>query len=202
MPDDAWLCLQGAGGDGIGDVMKIPSSNIDQLTIRAATAADLPELHVLVECCYRGSNNAGWTHEGSLFDGPRTDLASLSAVLETPGQVILIADAGNGPVASVQIGKGLDATGYLGLLCVDPALQAGGLAKRMIAAAEALAAERFAALVMEMTVINHRPELIAYYQRRGYALTGEVRYLAPGLGQLRDDICLLVLAKALVAAEN
>lgn len=202
MADAAWLCLQGVSGGGIGDAMNILPPNIDQLPIREATAADLPELHALVEHCYRGSNNAGWTHEGLLFDGPRTDLASLSGVLETPGQVILIADDGIGPVASVQIGQGRHATAYLGLLCVDPALQAGGLAKRMIAAAEALAAGRFAALNMEMTVINHRPELIAYYQRRGYAPTGEVRYLAPGLGQLRDDICLLVLAKALVTAAD
>jgi GNAT superfamily N-acetyltransferase len=192
--------LQGVGGDGIGDAMTNLPPNLAQLTIREATAADLPELHALVEHCYRNSDNTGWTHEGRLFDGPRTDIASLSGVLDAPGQVILIADGGNGPMASVQVGQARDATSYLGLLCVDPALQAGGLAKRMIAAAEALAAGRFAATIMEMTVINHRPELIAYYQRRGYAPTGEVRYLAPGLGQLRDDICLLVLAKALLPA--
>jgi ribosomal protein S18 acetylase RimI-like enzyme len=169
-------------------------------TIRPCTLADLPALHALVERCYRGRDNPGWTHEGALFDGPRSDLASLAAVLAEAGQVILVADAGQGPVASVQIGDIGNATGYLGLLCVDPALQAGGLARRMIAAAEALAASRFAATLMEMTVINHRPELIAYYQRRGYALTGEVRHLPPGLGQLRGDITLLVMAKVLSAA--
>ncbi len=168
------------------------------LTIRPAIPADLPMLHALVERCYRGSDNDGWTHEGSLFDGPRSDLAGLAAVLAEPGQVILVADTGAGPVASVQVSNVGTATGYLGLLCVDPALQAGGLAKRMIAAAETLAAREFAATVMEMTVINLRPELIAYYQRRGYALTGEVRYLPPGLGQLRDDIGLLVMAKPLI----
>lgn len=168
--------------------------------IRPATPADLPMLHALVERCYRGSDNGGWTHEAALFDGPRTDLASLAAVLAEPGQAILVADAGAGPVASVQIGDAGNATGYLGLLCVDPALQAGGLARRMIAAAETLAASRFAAARMEMTVINHRPELIAYYQRRGYALTGEIRHLPPGLGQLRDDITLLVMARVLSPA--
>ena len=167
------------------------------LTIRPAMAADLPMLHALIERCYRGSDNIGWTHEGALFDGMRSDLASLAAVLAAPEQLILVADAGAGPVASVQISDAGNATGYLGLLCVDPALQAGGLAKRMIATAETLAAGRFAAARMEMTVINHRAELIAYYQRRGYALTGEIRHLPFGLGQLRDDICLLVMAKPL-----
>ncbi len=173
------------------------TTTLNEFTIRAATAADLPALHALVERCYRGSDNAGWTHEGALFDGPRTDLASLAAVLAAPGQQILLADGGAGPVASVQVSDAGAATGYLGLLCVDPALQAAGLAKRMIAAAEALAAARFGATVMEMTVINLRSELIAYYQRRGYALTGEERYLPAGIGQLRDDIVLLVLTKPL-----
>jgi len=169
-------------------------------TIRPAMPADLRMLHALVERCYRGSDNAGWTNEAALFDGPRSDLASLAAVLAEPGQAILVADAGSGPVASVQIGDAGNGTGYLGLLCVDPALQAGGLARRMIAAAETLAVSRFAAARMEMTVINHRPELIAYYQRRGYALTGEIRHLPPGLGQLRDDITLLVMARVLPLA--
>jgi ribosomal protein S18 acetylase RimI-like enzyme len=168
--------------------------------IRPATLADVPALHALVERCYRGSDNQGWTHEGALFDGPRSDVASLAAVLAAPGQVILVADGGDGPVASVQVSDAGHATAYLGLLCVDPRWQTGGLAKRMIAAAEALAVARYGATVMEMTVINHRPELLAYYQRRGYALTGEVRYLPPGLGQLRDDISLLVLARTLPPA--
>ena len=169
-------------------------------TIRPATLADLPALHALVERCYRGADNQGWTHEGHLFAGPRSDLASLAAVLAAPDQVILVAaDAGSGPLASVQVSDAGNGVAYLGLLCVDPDRQAGGLAKRMIAAAEALAVARFAARMMEMAVINHRSELIAYYQRRGFALTGEVRSLPAGLCPLRADIGLLVMARPLPA---
>lgn len=168
-------------------------------TIRPAMPADLPALHALVERCYRGADNQGWTHEGHLFAGPRSDLASLAAVVAAPDQVILVADAGTGPLASVQVSDAGNGVTYLGLLCVDPDRQAGGLAKRMIAAAEALAVTRFAARMMEIAVINHRPELIAYYQRRGFALTGEVRSLPTGLGQLRADIGLLVMARSLPA---
>ena len=42
-------------------------------------------------------------------------------------------------------------------------------------AAERTAIAAFEAHVMEMTVIDQRAELIAYYQRRGYRLTGERR---------------------------
>lgn len=54
-------------------------------------------------------------------------------------------------------------------------MQAGGIGRRLIAAAERTAAAAFRATRIEMTVIDSRRELIAYYQRRGYAVTGERR---------------------------
>jgi hypothetical protein len=54
---------------------------------------------------------------------------------------------------------------------------------------------------MEMTVIALRAELIAWYERRGYALTGERRpFPFEGLingKALRDDLDFVVLAKDL-----
>jgi GNAT superfamily N-acetyltransferase len=66
------------------------------------------------------------------------------------------------------------AVAYLGMLAVDPARQAGGLGRALMAAAEE-EARGFGARAMEMTVIAPRGELIAYYERRGYARTGEIR---------------------------
>lgn len=45
----------------------------------------------------------------------------------------------------------------------------------MLEAAETLARDQLGATRMEMTVIDSRAELIAYYQRRGYAPSGERR---------------------------
>ncbi|WP_163220489.1 GNAT family N-acetyltransferase, partial [Citrobacter freundii] len=64
---------------------------------------------------------------------------------------------------------------YLGLLCVDPTLQSAGLGKRLVAAAEDCARAAFGASAMEMTVIDTRAELIAFYARRGYRNSGEKR---------------------------
>lgn len=70
---------------------------------------------------------------------------------------------------------------YLGMLCVDPALQAAGLGRTLIAAAEAQAVRDFGSSAIEMTVIDRRPELIAWYERRGYVRTGETRpFPVPG----------------------
>lgn len=146
------------------------------LTIRPATPSDLPSLHPVIERAYRGeSAKAGWTHEADLLEGERTDLATLLAIVDDPDQALLMALDGETPIGSVQVSNRGGGIAYLGLLCVDPTLQAGGTGKLLIAAAEDFARSQFAATAMEMTVIDSRTELIAYYERRGYAASGEKR---------------------------
>lgn len=167
---------------------------------RFATAGDIPALHALVESAYRGdSARAGWTHEADLLGGQRTDAASLAAIVADPDQRILLAGDDAGFAGCVQISRKNAATAYLGLLSVAPSRQAGGLGRRLIAAAEEAAFATFGATTMEMTVIRQRSELIAYYLRRGYALTGEarpfplddVRFGVP----TRRDLAFVVLAR-------
>jgi GNAT superfamily N-acetyltransferase len=144
--------------------------------IRFAGAADLGALRALVESAYRGdSARRGWTHEADLLGGQRTDEETLGAIIADPQQRILLAEREGALVGCVQLTTKGDGTAYLGLLAVDPALQAGGIGARLIAACEAAARDEFGATRMEMTVIDGRSELIAYYQRKGYALTGERR---------------------------
>ncbi|MGK6355239.1 GNAT family N-acetyltransferase [Sphingomonas sp. DT-207] len=146
------------------------------LTIRTASRDDLPRLHPVIERAYRGdAARGGWTHEADLLDGTRTDAATLEAIVDDPHQRLLIAEQDGLPAGCVQVTDRGGGLCYLGLLCVDPALQAGGLGKQLIAAAEAAAREDFGATQMEMTVIDVRAELIAYYERRGYRVSGEKR---------------------------
>lgn len=173
------------------------------MSIRVATAADIPALHALVEGAYRGdSARRGWTHEADLLGGQRTDAAALAAIIADPAQRILV-DVDDGVIAGcVQIARGAGGGAYLGLLSVDPARQAGGRGSRLIAAAEAMAAADFAAHSIEMTVIRQRGELIAYYRRRGYTETGEERPFPldnPRFGLPRTrELAFVVLAKALM----
>ncbi|HWU96701.1 MAG TPA: GNAT family N-acetyltransferase [Sphingomonas sp.] len=146
-------------------------------TIRPATRDDLPAIHPVIERAYRGETaRAGWTHEADLIiDSPRTDIATLTAIVEDPDQRLLVADAGHGLLGCVQVTSKGDGLAYLGLLCVDPDIQSGGLGKQLVTAAEDCAREAFGATVMEMTVIDKRAELIAFYERRGYRNSGEKR---------------------------
>ncbi len=165
------------------------------MQIRLAAPSDLPALHPVIERAYRGDTaRAGWTFESDLLTGPRIDLATLTAILDSPADQLLVALDGEQPIGCVQVTDRGDGVAYLGLLCIDPLRQAGGLGRRMIEAAETRAATDFAANSIEMTVIDSRTELIAYYQRRGYALTGEIR---PFPIPLDPPLSMVVLAKAL-----
>ena len=169
---------------------------------RPAAPDDVPALRALIESAYRGdSAKVGWTHEADLLGGQRTDEAELRDILADASRIILLAEIDGALTGCVQVadqGRGL---AYLGLLTVDPARQAGGLGRLLIEAAEAEAAARFAATRMEMTVIRQRAELIAWYERRGYRLTGETRPFPlddPPFGLPRTrDLAFVVLEKTL-----
>ena len=172
------------------------------MIIDPATLADLPALHALIESAYRGDfARRGWSHEADLLGGQRTDLATLSVQIEDPGQAILVARDGAVLAGCVAIADRGHGTAYIGLVTVDPRRQATGLGRRLLSAAERHATLHFAAKRAEMTVISLRIELISWYQRRGYALTGETRPFPasnPRFGlPRRDDLVFVVLAKLL-----
>jgi GNAT superfamily N-acetyltransferase len=174
--------------------------------IRFATGDDLGALHALIESAYRGdSARSGWTHEADLLDGQRTDMAALSAVLDDPWSRIIIAADADVIIGCVHIAAKGDGLAALGMLAVDPdGHQARGLGRELIAAAENWAMSDFGCSVMEMTVIGRRAELIAYYVRRGYAPTGEMRPFPRADARFglprADNLDFVVLTKPLVRA--
>lgn len=143
---------------------------------RAATSADVPALRRLVESAYRGETaKAGWTHEADLLGGDRTSDAEIAGIIADPDQVMLMTEHAGEAVGCVRLMRQPDGSTYLGMLTVSPARQAGGMGRRLLAAAEVEAVRRFGSSRMEMTVISTRAELIAWYERRGYTQTGERR---------------------------
>jgi len=175
---------------------------VSEATFRPAAPDDVSALHRLIESAYRGdSAKAGWTHEADLLGGQRTDETELRDILADASRVLLLAEIDGVLTGCVQVAKQGEGLAYLGLLTVDPRRQAAGLGRWLIAAAEAEAIDRFGATRMEMTVIRQRAELIAWYERRGYRLTGETRPFPLdderfGLPQTRE-LEFVVLEKAL-----
>ena len=143
------------------------------LTVRPAAADDLLALQPIIQRAYRGDDaRAGWTHEADLLDGERIRVSELEAMIADPTERLLVGFDGDRMVGCVRVANSGGGLAYLGLLCVDPLLQTGGYGKQLIAAAEATARQEFAADRIEMTVIDKRAELIAFYERRGYTLVG------------------------------
>ncbi|WP_156442620.1 GNAT family N-acetyltransferase, partial [Sphingomonas sp. CCH9-H8] len=135
----------------------------------------------------------GWTHEADMLFDARTDLATLATLIEDHSRILVALDGDTilGCVNIADRGAGL---AYLGLLCVDPQLQARGIGKQLIAAAEATARDSFNANRIEMTVIDRRIELIAWYERHGYSRSGETR---PFPVPVDPPLTMLVLVKAI-----
>jgi len=147
----------------------------DTLAITTATPADAPALKNLLEAAYRGdSARQGWNHEADILDDERTSREELDALLADPAVTILTARDAGTLVGCVAVTRKDSAMGYLGMLCVLPTLQSGGLGRKLLDAAEDHA-RNFGLAAMEMTVIDSRASLIAWYVRRGYAMTGERR---------------------------
>lgn len=166
-------------------------------TIEAASPDDAPALKQLLEAAYRGdSARRGWNHEADILDDERVTPGEVEALLADPLVTMLVARDAGGLTGCVAVTRRDARLAYLGMLCVRPDLQSAGLGRRLLDAAEDQARADGIA-VMEMTVIDSRDSLIAWYERRGYARSGETRpFPVP-----RDPpITFVVLEKPLATA--
>jgi len=173
-----------------------------EVALTAAAEADFADIVALTNWAYRGTGAvASWTVE-SYLDGERTTVEALRADLAaaSDAQVLIWRDAGDELLGHVWLEPQAGGVWYLGLLSVRPDRQDRKLGRALLGAAEAFAAARGAQRI-RLTVINVRDTLIAWYQRRGYALTGEVRPFPYGDDRFgrprRDDLSFVVLERAL-----
>ena len=177
---------------------------MDTPSFRNATLADIPALIALVTSAYRGdASKQGWTTEADLLDGQRIDAEALCHDLERADSRILLA-LQNGEILACAHVAIEDGAGYFGMFAVRPDQQGGGVGKQVMAEAERLVRDDWGLPSMRMTVIDIRDELIAFYERRGYARTGlkkpfpygDARYGLPK----RDDLRFEILEKRFGAA--
>jgi N-acetylglutamate synthase-like GNAT family acetyltransferase len=68
--------------------------------------------------------------------------------------------------------------GYIGTVAVNPDQQHQGIGRRLMAMAEAWCGEH-GCRVFDVSVISLRPELVEWYGRLGYRVTGEAPYVRP-----------------------
>ena len=166
--------------------------------LRQAEANDIDALEQLLNRCYRQAE--GWTNEADLIGGIRTTKDELLAVIADPRHYIFIypktttgerdgEETGEllGCIA-VDIKDDADTNqhagnkkAYIGMFAVLPELQGHGVGHQILQAAETFAQRHLQSntsksaqnsVRLTMSILSHRPELLAYYQRRGYQLNG------------------------------
>jgi predicted N-acetyltransferase YhbS len=171
----------------------------DVAQLQPATEADHPEIIALTNRAYRATGpQASWNVE-SMIEGDRLNEGLLREDLAAKPDAHLLTwrEDGGELLGHVWLEPADDDAWYLGLLTVRPDRQDAKLGRTLLATAEDFARARGARRV-RMSVVNVRHTLIAWYERRGYALTGETEPFPQGFGRpLRDDLCFVVLERDL-----
>jgi ribosomal protein S18 acetylase RimI-like enzyme len=172
-----------------------------QLTTRFATQDDVPAVAELVELSYRGPLAAtGWTNEAGLLETPRSDQEEVAALVADEGSRFLLAEQ-DGDLVACSLVQRSGENAYFGMFAVDPRRQAAGLGTAVLSASEQAARDLWGSTAMTMSVISVRSELIAWYERRGYARTGQRTPFPfrrhPAVTQDRADFDLVELRKTL-----
>ena len=156
---------------------------------RVAVQADVPELVRLI--------NKAYVVEEFFVAGDRTNAAQVRDRMSRPGACFLAVDdldASERLAACVWVEVRGD-RGYFGMLAVDPERQGRGLARLLIAAIEdhcRAAGCRF----LDISVVNLRTELPAFYRQFGFAPYGPAPFHDPE--KLTRPAHLVLMTKPLV----
>ncbi len=173
-----------------------------EVELRRAGVADVDGLVTLIESAYRGeASRAGWTTEADLLQGHRTNADAVREVVTGASSLMLVAAGGDQLVGCCQL-EHRGERAYFGMFAVRPGLQGNGLGRAILARAEQTVRTEWGITTMEMTVLQQREDLIAWYLRRGYSRTGEVSPFPYGHEEFgipqRDDLAFERLVKELV----
>lgn len=196
----------------------------DSVFLRQATADDMAALEQLLNRCYRQTE--GWTNEADLIGGIRITPEELANTIANPTHYLFVypkTTTGNrdGEETGALLGciavdikadhevnnSVCHKKAYIGMFAVHPELQEQGVGHQILQAAETFAARHLQTEMptphkkparLTMSILSHRPELLAYYQRRGYQLNGN-KMPFPNDGNngepKRQDLELLELEK-------
>ncbi|WP_413518680.1 GNAT family N-acetyltransferase [Psychrobacter glacincola] len=192
--------------------------NKDSVFLRQAKIEDIDALEQLLNLCYRQTE--GWTNEADLVGGIRITQDELARTIDNPTHYLFVyPKTSTGERDGEETGELLGCIGvdmqvnaaakkaYIGMFAVHPELQGRGVGHQILQAAETFAQRHLQSdgqatdknpARLTMSILSHRPELLSYYQRRGYQLNGN-KMPFPNDGNngepKRQDLELLELEK-------
>ena len=195
------------------------NANKDSVFLRQAEASDIDALEQLLNRCYRQTE--GWTNEAELIGGIRITQDELASTIANPKHYFFVypktitgerdGEETGELLGCIGVDMKINAAGdkkaYIGMFAVHPELQGQGVGNVVLQAAETFAGRHLQPdeqasdkkpARLTMSILSHRPELLSYYQRRGYQLNGN-KMPFPNDGNngepKRQDLELLELEK-------
>ncbi|KAK0716124.1 acyl-CoA N-acyltransferase, partial [Lasiosphaeris hirsuta] len=179
------------------------------LTFRVATPADAAELTALINTSFRNDPTTDVFLSADRTGIDVVDEKAILALLARPETAVLAVTDGPTIVAHGFVRKQPESpsAAWFGLLAVAVDRQREGIGARVVRWAEAYARREWGAARLEFDVVNTRAALIRWYERQGYARTGETRafpYDHHGAweGVLRGDLAFVVFGRELGAEEG
>ena len=143
------------------------------LNIRTAKIDDVEQLVKLINLAYRAQSDRSWTTEKAFVDGTRITNEQLSRDLNQSNFELLVGENEHGSLVGC-IGLTFDSSSVeIGTFAIDPTIQNLGYGREMLNYVETCITQNYSSVRrLIMYVLNVRTELMAYYQRRGYQITG------------------------------
>ncbi len=162
------------------------SVDFSRFKLKPANLSHANDIRDLINLTYRGA--LGWTKETHIIQGDRTHSNEIEFALTHPEGAFFVIYQDQSLVSCIYVAKE-KYNAYIGYFSVHPRLQGKGVGKHVLQQAEAFAGSKLGACKYVMYVVSQRPELIAFYERRGYARTGRVEAypLHLGIGVPRVD---------------
>ena len=162
--------------------------------IRLASKADVQQLTMLINTAYR--TRGGWTTEEGMIQGDRIQEKQLYDLLNLENFQLFVLEIDNKLLGCIGVSLGQQVA-EIESFAVAPAEQNSGYGKQLLDFAESHIFEIFKKKVIQMSVLNVRIELLAYYQRRGYQLTEKIEAypLGQNVGEPLIPLHLLILEK-------
>jgi ribosomal protein S18 acetylase RimI-like enzyme len=143
------------------------------LNIRTAKIDDVEQLVKLINLAYRAQSDRSWTTEKVFVDGTRITKEQLNRDLNQSNFELLVGENEQGSLVGC-IGLTFDKSSVeIGTFAIDPTIQNLGYGREMLNYVETYITQNYSNVRrLIMYVLDVRTELMAYYQRRGYQITG------------------------------
>lgn len=146
---------------------------MSRLDYRVADIVDVMKITDLIETCFRSDlSRRGWTTEADLIGGARTTPDEIESHITHTAGAILVGETDGTLISCCRLQRLENNRVLLGMLCVHPLHQGGGLGRELLDFATSFAITHLNARTLTLLVLDSRFELRAWYEKIGFIETG------------------------------